>query len=441
MTIMILKKVFLSQTTEDKSKTLCKKKLCYGYLGNISNEHNAKSCANRRMCKLCGGRHATVLHGLKTQKYKKKGNNEDTDTKEDKPEELKCALTNSRSDVIGMCINPVQIKSKDTSKTVHTYALLGSCSQGTFILDQLASDLAISGRKTSLSIKTLNGEFISNSTALEGLKVPSISEGNIEWLPLPRTFTRADLPVDNDDITKPSQLWKWKFLENVINQLTFSDDTSVGLLVGANGTKALQPTKILQSKNGGPYAFKTRLGSGVFGPVNRTKRNKVSCNQVAVTQADTKEVGRHFFQVKKEVKENHLPDMLQQMYNHEFTKCQLLVNKDLADMSQEDLKFIETLKNGTELVGGHCQVPLPFRKDDVNLRNNRSPAEKIFACLKKRLSRNPQFKQDYVKFMIELIKKGYARESTTAVRAGKCWYLPHNAVYHPNKPWEDTCSI
>ena len=78
--------VFLSQTTEDRSKTLYKKKLCYGYLGNISKEHNAKSCANRRMCKVCSGRHPTVLHGLKTQKYKKKGNNKDTDTKEGKPE-------------------------------------------------------------------------------------------------------------------------------------------------------------------------------------------------------------------------------------------------------------------------------------------------------------------------------------------------------------------
>ena len=60
--------VFLSQTTEDRSKTLYKKKLCYGCLGNISKEHNAKSCANRRMCKVCSGRHPTVLHGLKTQK-------------------------------------------------------------------------------------------------------------------------------------------------------------------------------------------------------------------------------------------------------------------------------------------------------------------------------------------------------------------------------------
>ena len=49
--------VFLSQTMEDRSKTLYKKKLCYGCLGNISKEHNAKSCANRRMCKVCSGRH------------------------------------------------------------------------------------------------------------------------------------------------------------------------------------------------------------------------------------------------------------------------------------------------------------------------------------------------------------------------------------------------
>ena len=166
----------------------------------------------------------------------------------------------------------------------------------------------------------------------------------------------------------------------------------------------------------------------MVGPVNRTRRNKVSCNQIAVNQADTKEVGIHVFQVKKEVKENDLPDMLQQMYNHELTECQHLVNKDLADMPQEDLKFIDILKNGTELVGGHYQVPLPFRKDEVNLPNNRSQAEKTCASLKKRLSRNPQFKQDYVKFMDELVKKGYVRESTTAVEAGKCWYLPYHAV-------------
>ena len=36
--------------------------------------------------------------------------------------------------------------------------------------------------------------------------------------------------------------------------------------------------------------------------------------------------------------------------------------------------------------------------------------------------------------MNELILKGYARESTSAVEAQKCWYLSHHGVYHSNKP-------
>ena len=63
------------------------------------------------------------------------------------------------------------------------------------------------------------------------------------------------------------------------------------------------------------------------------------------------------------MKENDLPDMLQQQ-KKKFTECQHVVNKDVADMSQEDLKFIEILKNKAELVGRHYQVPLPFRKDE-----------------------------------------------------------------------------
>ena len=106
----------------------------------------------------------------------------------------------------------------------------------------------------------------------------------------------------------------------------------------------MEPIELLQRGNGGPYAIKTRLGWCVVGQVNRTKRNKVSCNQIVVNQANTKGVGRHIFQVKKEVKENDLPDMLKQIYHHEFSEYQHLVNKDVADMSQEDLKFIELLK-------------------------------------------------------------------------------------------------
>ena len=111
--------------------------------------------------------------------------------------------------------------------------------------------------------------------------------------------------------------------------------------------------------------------------------------------------------------------MLKQIYNHEFPESQHLVNKDVANIFQEDLKFIEILKNRTELVSRYYQVPLPFRKDEISLPNNRSKAEKRFAYLERKLSRNPQFKQDCMKFMNQLILKGYAR-GKSAVETGKC---------------------
>lgn len=152
------------------------------------------------------------------------------------------------------------------------------------------------------------------------LEVTNINEDNNEQLPLPRRFIRPDLPGNNEDIKTPSQLKKRKYLKNVMNQLNFSHSISVGLLTGANCTNALRPIKVLQYKNGGSYAFKTELMWCVFGQVNRTKSNKIFYNHLAVNQADAKEVGRPFFQVKKEVIENEMPDMLEQIYNHEFTE-------------------------------------------------------------------------------------------------------------------------
>ena len=50
------------------------------------------------------------------------------------------------------------------------------------------------------------------------------------------------------------------------------------------------------------------------------------------------------------------------------------------------------------------------------------------------MSRNHQFKNDYIKFKKKLMSKGYTTESTAAAENGKCWYLPHNGVYNRNKP-------
>ena len=70
-------------------------------------------------------------------------------------------------------------------------------------------------------------------------------------------------------------------------------------------------------------------------------------------QANTNQVRKHFFQSQKEVKENDVTEMLQKMYNHEFTDSKHKLSRENDGMSQEDLKFMQVLDNSTRLIDVH----------------------------------------------------------------------------------------
>ena len=94
-----------------------------------------------------------------------------------------------------------------------------------------------------------------------------------------------------------------------------------------------------------------------------------------------RQAGRHLFQSKKEIKENNVTEMLQKLCKHEFTESQHNLNRENDRMSQEDLKFMQVLDNGTRLIDGHYEIPLPLLDDDVRFPNDRLQAEKRFTYL------------------------------------------------------------
>ena len=149
----------MEQPVEDRNKSIYKKHLCYGCLEGILKKHNAKSCSNRRQCKVCNGWHPTILHWIKIEKNKsKKGTDKVATTlpTTKNQDEMKCTSINTGSNEVSMCTSffPVKIKGSSGNKIIHTYTLLDSCSRGTFILDQLREHLCIPGRET-VTIKTM----------------------------------------------------------------------------------------------------------------------------------------------------------------------------------------------------------------------------------------------------------------------------------------------
>ena len=80
----------------------------------------------------------------------------------------------------------------------------------------------------------INDELKSPSKAADGLQVSGINDDKSQWIPLPTTITRAELPVENDDITKPGLLKQWKYLQPVVNQLNLEENISTE----GNGTSS-----------------------------------------------------------------------------------------------------------------------------------------------------------------------------------------------------------
>ena len=82
-----------------------------------------------------------------------------------------------------------------------------------------------------------------------------------------------------------------------------------------------------------------------------------------------------------------------------------------------------------KMVNGHYQIRLPFRNPNIQLPNNRYQAWQRLLYLQKKFNKNQEFEKDYIRFMEEIISKGYARKFTREAAPWKIWYLPHYGVY------------
>ena len=133
--------------------------------------------------------------------------------------------------------------------------------------------------------------------------------------------------------------------------------------------KALEPMKIIPSKEDGPYAYKTLLGWCIVGPIINTETERsISCHRVAVKDVTSSRLAPHHFGVEKSIK----------------------------DISLE-VKVLKMI------------------------------AFKRLMFLKRRFLKDQKFFDDYKKYMKNLLVKGYAKQSEV-VLSGKTWYIPHHGV-------------
>ena len=73
------------------------------------------------------------------------------------------------------------------------------------------------------------------------------------WIDLPVTYTNEDLRVDDEDVATSVEIKRWKYLERIAGDITQRQCISIGLLIGGNCSKTLEPLEVIPSEHSGPY--------------------------------------------------------------------------------------------------------------------------------------------------------------------------------------------
>ena len=420
-----------SKTRDEKSKFIQEKGLCFGCL---QSGHIVKSCRSRLKCAKCNKQHPTVLHNENAAASQLSG------TAKDQPEATHSAEKKNENQVrdsvkpnVSLCTNeheicnrstmivPVYVSSQDNLKRVLTYALLDTQSDTSFISNDLCDKLQVNGINTQLMLSTMTSENnVMHCRRIDHLSVQAF-DGNVR-IPLPSLFTHSGIPGNEGCIPTASVAERWPYLKPIVNQLMPKSDCGVGLLIGSNCPRALTPREVIPPADGGPFAQRTELGWGVVGPIGEPCKSdrchSFTTNGHIVLQTTAKEL----FSPKDIV---------------DFFRREESGESHRKGLSSEDLQFLDRMKDGIrKCEDNHYEMPLPLKDEGRHLIDNKPVALERLKSLVRKFQKDPNYYEQYIKFMNNLIDSGYA-EIVPREELGNqtpAYYLPHHGVKHPAKP-------
>eukprot|EP00794_Sanderia_malayensis_P013101 gene13101-14442_t len=252
--------------------------------------------------------------------------------------------------VMGLAVVPVKVKARDSPKTIETYTFLDAGSNTTFCTEGLLQELNVEGKKTKLSLTTIQTKM----------------------------FQRIVQPI-----SRQVDVDRWPHLKG-INVKNINAD--IGLLIGSDVPEALQPKEARESRNGGPFASRTILGLVLNGPLGRAD------NKLAHTASFIKtdeEPSRQF----------------ESFCNLEFNDMQ---HDNKAAMSLNDKKALKIMDETVQLKQNNYEISLLWKNLPPYLEDNKQMAEHRLNLLKRRLLRDPSTLHKYKWFIDDLTLKGYA---------------------------------
>ncbi len=97
--------------------------------------------------------------------------------------------------------------------------------------------------------------------------------------------------------------------------------------------------------------------------------------------------------------------MLVNQYNHDFSERS---SEEQAEISREDIKFLDIANSSVVQRAGHYSLDLSFRHENPTLPNNCCITEQRLKSLMRKFGKNERFREEYTAFLNDVIEQGYA---------------------------------
>ena len=181
---------FLKKSLNEREEFVKNKRLCFACL---QGGHRSKDCKDRLKCRICEKQHPTSLH--------RKDRPAKEERKPPRDEEDRTSEVNmvTRSSIKIACpAVPVVVTNKITGKKEKSYAALDNFSTSSYMDGQLMKKLGLSGRKTDLQIKTIEGRDCKiNATIANNIEISSLEGDYVTTIP--KVYAKENWPFSHED--------------------------------------------------------------------------------------------------------------------------------------------------------------------------------------------------------------------------------------------------
>lgn len=399
-------KLSVSQRWEKvKQLRLCSNCLCFGH-------YNQKCQAGS--CKLCSGKHSSLLH------YKKNSGESDVRPK-NHIDNTSLNVLDDQVGQLGTSINPniafngssvicasnnlnkekcvllstALINVQDKYGQFHkVQALLDSGSQCSFISEILRKRLGLDVHGTSMYVTGLNDVGSSLKQKCEILINSTLNDFQTSLMCLVVPRITGNLPAQKIDISN------WSIPNNIsLANPTFHLSKSVDILIGADLFWSIICNEKINLGKNKPILMNTVFGYVAAGPFIDLPEKTIKCNFVVNDDL------QKFWDIE-EVPSESLPLTQDEQYCEDY--------------------FNQTVSR--DLNSGKFVVRFPFKESPMSLGDSKNLAIKKLLWQENRLKKNDLLNHKYTAFMNEYIKLEHMRKLTDKdSNKFKC-FLPHFAV-------------